>query len=129
MKNLFKQAHKMAKEIKTQYPDVSYSFQFSLCLKHIQTIKELTVEEQIKVAAENVISKIKASCPAGKEERLTKLLKYAQYVETKLIEQAPAFAIVESTVKGMISTAIISGKSFSQDETIRTIAYMVRDEF
>ncbi len=40
MKNLFKEAHKMAKEIKNQYPEVDYKFQFSLCLKHLQTVKE-----------------------------------------------------------------------------------------
>lgn len=40
MKNLFKEAHSMAKEIKAQYPDVNYSFQFSLCLKYLQTVKE-----------------------------------------------------------------------------------------
>jgi hypothetical protein len=40
MKNLFKEAHKMAREIKAQYLDVNYSFQFSLCLKYLQSVKE-----------------------------------------------------------------------------------------
>jgi len=40
MKNLFKEAHKMAKEIKAQYTDVNYSFQFSLCLKFLTPKKE-----------------------------------------------------------------------------------------
>lgn len=35
-KELFKAAHKMAKEIKAQYPEVDYKFQFSLCLAFIK---------------------------------------------------------------------------------------------
>lgn len=31
-RNLFKEAHKMAKEIKNQYPNINYRFEFSLCL-------------------------------------------------------------------------------------------------
>lgn len=40
-KELFKQAHKMAKEIKTEYPEVNYKFQFSLCLTYLR-------EEEVK---------------------------------------------------------------------------------
>jgi len=40
MKNQFKAAHEMAREIKAQYTDVNYSFQFSLCLKYLTSKKE-----------------------------------------------------------------------------------------
>lgn len=33
--NLVKAAHKMAKEIKSQYPEVNYSLQFGLCLSYL----------------------------------------------------------------------------------------------
>lgn len=37
MKELFKQAHKMTKEIKAKYSNINYQFQFSLCLKYLKT--------------------------------------------------------------------------------------------
>ena len=40
MKKLFKQAHKMTREIKIKYPNVSYQFQFTLCLKYLKTKKK-----------------------------------------------------------------------------------------
>ena len=35
-KELFVKAHKMAKEIKNEYPEVDYMFQFSLCLSYLR---------------------------------------------------------------------------------------------
>ncbi|MDB0519949.1 hypothetical protein C4R87_19195 [Clostridioides difficile] len=57
MKNLFKEAHKMAREIKRKYNDVDYKVQFSLCLSFLiekkgeAKMKELKgSEKQIKWA-------------------------------------------------------------------------------
>lgn len=36
MKNLFKEAHKLTKEIKSEYLEVDYRFQFGLCLAYLQ---------------------------------------------------------------------------------------------
>lgn len=35
MKNIMKQAHKMTKDIKKEYPEVDYKFQLGLCLSHL----------------------------------------------------------------------------------------------
>lgn len=35
MTNLFKKAHEMTKEIKKEFPDVDYKFQFVLCVKYL----------------------------------------------------------------------------------------------
>lgn len=43
-KELFVKAHKMAKEIKKEYPEVDYMFQFSLCLSYLR--KEGEVKEE-----------------------------------------------------------------------------------
>lgn len=39
MKNLFKEAHKLTKEIKAEYPDVDYKAQFGICLSYLQKKK------------------------------------------------------------------------------------------
>ena len=40
MKNTFKRAHEMAKEIKKEYPEVDYRLQFGLCLSYLLNNKE-----------------------------------------------------------------------------------------
>lgn len=59
MKNLFKEAHKLTKEIKAEYPNVDYKAQFGICLSYLQEVKgeckmvELKgSEKQIKWAKE-----------------------------------------------------------------------------
>lgn len=47
-KELFKKAHEMAKEIKKEYPEVNYMFQFSLCLTYLR--------EDVKEVAEGKIT-------------------------------------------------------------------------
>lgn len=44
-KELFVKAHKMVKEIKKEYPEVDYMFQFSLCLTYLR--EEEVKEEEI----------------------------------------------------------------------------------
>ncbi|WP_049043225.1 hypothetical protein [Clostridium sporogenes] len=39
MKNLFKAAHKLTKEIKAEYPNVDYKAQFGICLSYLQNKK------------------------------------------------------------------------------------------
>ncbi|MGO1044489.1 hypothetical protein ACTPEO_17280 [Clostridioides difficile] len=51
MKNLFKKAHKMTKEIKEKYNDVDYKVQFSLCLSYL-------VEEDKKMEEKNIKDKL-----------------------------------------------------------------------
>ena len=58
MKNLFKKAHKLTKEIKAEYPNVNYKAQFGLCLSYLQEKEENKLvelkgsEKQIKWADE-----------------------------------------------------------------------------
>ena len=52
MKELFKQAHKMTREIKIKYPNVSYQFQFALCLKYI--IRQEKIEQILKEVRNNI---------------------------------------------------------------------------
>lgn len=44
-KDLFVKAHKMTKEIKREYPEVNYMFQFSLCLSYLKEEGENTMVE------------------------------------------------------------------------------------
>ncbi|MDU7085932.1 MAG: hypothetical protein E6344_19785 [Clostridium sp.] len=59
-KELFVKAHKMAKEIKKEYPEVDYMLQFSLCLTYLREEegnKEITwkdVEEATEKAVERL---------------------------------------------------------------------------
>lgn len=49
-KELMKKAHEMTKEIKREYPEVDYRFQFGLCLSFLMNEEEteMEVEEAIK---------------------------------------------------------------------------------
>lgn len=53
-KELFIKAHKMTKEIKKEYPEVDYMFQFSLCLSYLKESKEITWEDVAKAAEKAV---------------------------------------------------------------------------
>lgn len=59
-KELFKEAHKMAKEIKREYPEVDYMFQFSLCLSYLKEgVKEEKITwEDVAKAAEKAVDKL-----------------------------------------------------------------------
>lgn len=55
MKELFKKAHQLTKEIKKEFPEVDYRFQFSLCLAYLQEgekemVKLEGTEKQVKWA-------------------------------------------------------------------------------
>lgn len=57
MKNIFKQAHKMTREIVEKY-DVDYRVQFGLCLQFLfEESKEITNEEDLKERLVNVMEK------------------------------------------------------------------------
>lgn len=43
-KEMFVKAHKIAREIKKEYPEVDYKFQFGLCLAYLQEGEEKMVE-------------------------------------------------------------------------------------
>lgn len=45
MKNIFRRAHEMAREIKREYPEVDYRTQFGLCLSYLLNNKE---EEKVE---------------------------------------------------------------------------------
>ena len=52
MKELFKQAHKMTREIKSKYSNINYQFQFALCLKYI--IRQEKIEQILKEVRNNI---------------------------------------------------------------------------
>lgn len=50
-KNLMKEAHKMTKEIKEQYPEVDYQAQLGLCLSFLaEESKEITLDTLEEIA-------------------------------------------------------------------------------
>jgi len=61
MKNLFKEAHKLTKEIKAEYPNVDYKAQFAICLSYllsngegdykVETITIKEIKEMVKEAS------------------------------------------------------------------------------
>lgn len=60
-KELFVKAHKMAKEIKGEYPEVNYMFQFSLCLSYLkEEAKEekAIIWEDVAKAAEKAVNEL-----------------------------------------------------------------------
>ena len=68
MKNKFRKAHEMAKEIKREYPEVDYKTQFGLCLSYLLNNKEeskMTMEKWF----EGLSEKEKSSIVDGAEAR------------------------------------------------------------
>lgn len=53
-KELMKKAHQMTKEIKAQYPEVDYKFQFGLCLSFLMNEKEETMEVKLEGSEKQV---------------------------------------------------------------------------
>ena len=73
-KEIFKKAHKLTKEIKAQYPEVDYRFQFGLCLSFLMNEKEETMkvklegsEKQVKWATE--IREVVVECAKNDVEK------------------------------------------------------------
>lgn len=64
MKNIFKRAHEMTREIKREYPEVDYRTQFGLCLSYLLKNKEeaeMTEEQAIKNLKEKLEEEHKTS--------------------------------------------------------------------
>jgi len=51
MKNLFKAAHKMTREIKEEFNEVDYRAQFAICLSYLQNNKE---EESVEIGYQEI---------------------------------------------------------------------------
>jgi len=60
MKNLMKAAHKMAKEIKAEYPEVNYKFQLGLCISYLSKENNEAVTDVVYAAAEKAVNELGA---------------------------------------------------------------------
>lgn len=68
MKNTFKRAHEIAREIKAEYPEVDYRTQFGICLSYLLNNKEeaeMTEEQAIK----NLKEKLEEEYETSEESR------------------------------------------------------------
>ena len=79
MINLMKEAHKLTKEIKREYPEVDYKAQLSLCISYLSNKEEREMvelegtEKQVKFATDiraNIINMIEESDSEYKNELL-----------------------------------------------------------
>ena len=62
MKNIFKRAHEMTREMKREYPEVDYRIQFGLCLSYLSNNKEeeqMTKEKWYESLSEKEKSRLK----------------------------------------------------------------------
>ena len=55
MKNVMKEAHKMTKEIKIEYPEVNYKFQLGLCISYLSKNKGDVEMVELKGSEKQVI--------------------------------------------------------------------------
>ena len=56
MKNVMKAAHKMAKEIKAEYPNVDYKFQLGLCISYLSKKGENEMLKRTKLTVDATIN-------------------------------------------------------------------------
>lgn len=104
-KELMKKAHKMAKEIKAQYPEVDYRFQFGLCLSFLMNEEEETMEiklegteKQIKYAED-----IKKNFEEGYEEAVAYIAKKSRKVNMEPVEEVMHFIRTETSAAKIIN--------------------------
>lgn len=102
-KELMKKAHKMTKEIKAQYQEVDYRFQFGLCLSFLmEEEKEMEVvlqgtEKQIKFAED-----IKKNFEEGYEKAVVYMAKKPRKVDMTLVEEVMNFIRTETNAAKII---------------------------
>ena len=81
MKNLFKKAHEMTREIVERYNDVDYKAQFTLCLEYLSEGEEEMVKAELK----------------GSEKQI----KWAEDIRAELIEKINAAKENEKMIEAM----------------------------
>ena len=81
MKNLFKKAHKMTREIVERYNDVDYKAQFTLCLEYLSEGEEEMVKAELK----------------GSEKQI----KWAEDIRAELIKKINAAKENEKMIEAM----------------------------
>lgn len=97
MKKIFKRAHKMAREIKREYPDVNYRVQFGLCLSYLLNKKE---EEKMMIGTK------------GTERQV----KFAQDILNKINEVVSVEEVVEE-----IKAEIMNSERLNDEKKARKI--------
>lgn len=102
MKNLMKEAHKMAKEIKREYPEVNYQAQLGICLAFLynEEGKELELEgteKQIKFAED-----IKENFEEGYEKAVAYIAKKPKKVDMTSVEAVMHFIRTERSAAKII---------------------------
>lgn len=97
MKKIFKRAHKMAREIKREYPDVNYRVQFGLCLSYLLNKKE---EEKMMIGTK------------GTERQV----KFAQDILNKINEVVSVEKVVEE-----IKAEIMNSERLNDEKKARKI--------
>lgn len=81
MKNLFKEAHKMTREMMKKYNDIDYSAQFTLCLEYIRKEGKNMIKAELK----------------GTEKQI----KWAEDIRAELIEKINAAKENEKMIEAM----------------------------
>ena len=68
-KKLVKEAHRLAREIKIEYPEVDYRFQFGICMKYLLSEREVE-EVVIKTSSSNYELKNFENVKLGKDRTI-----------------------------------------------------------
>ena len=136
--NLFKAAHKMAKDIKSEYAEVNYKFQFGLCLSYLSKIEgEIKMvelkgsEKQIKWAEEirkemlqglKIINAIKIVWAKSMNEPvLIAILKDMENVKTKIEDEVSANWFIDNRH----TLTHYSTSNYKEDVVILRMKYFV----
>lgn len=95
-KQLFTQAHKMTKEIKKEYVNVNYSFQFSLCLSYLKSegVQEMKENVELKGTDKQIewAEQLREKILNRFDERLEEILNYEYvFIRNTLIQNKQFF--------------------------------------
>lgn len=104
MKNIMKEAHRMTKEIKAQYPEVDYQAQLGICLSFLYNEEETEMgtvlegtEKQIKFAED-----IKKNFEEGYEKAVAYISKKPKKVDMTSVEEVMHFIRTEKSATNII---------------------------
>lgn len=104
MKNIMKEAHRMTKEIKKEYPEVDYKAQLGICLSFFYNEEETEMEVKLEGTEKQIkfAEDIKKNFEEGYEKAIAYISKKPKKVDMTSVEKVMNFVRTETNAAKII---------------------------